>query len=48
MEEQLYVAIDAAEQQVAGATAVLAGAPGVDDVTALVVSVHGQTNGGAC
>jgi hypothetical protein len=46
MEEQLDVAVDAAQEQVARSTPVLDGAPSIDDVTVFLIGVHGQSNGG--
>jgi hypothetical protein len=46
MKEQFDVAVDAAQKQVARSTPVLEGAPSVDDVTVLLIGVHGQSNGG--
>ena len=46
VKEQLDMSVDAAQQQVAGSTPVLDGAPSVDDVTMLLSGVHGQSNGG--
>jgi hypothetical protein len=42
VKEQLYVAVDAAQQQVACSTPVLDGAPSVDDVTMVLSGVHGK------
>jgi|GraSoiStandDraft_5_1057265.scaffolds.fasta_scaffold2304504_2 hypothetical protein len=46
MEQQLHVFVAVEQQQVARSTAVLDGAPGIDDVTLLVIAAHRESNGG--